>query len=80
MIKYKIFSSKEEGEEFVKNWDSNKGQLSALTKGKEKFFVALPNTVSLSIEKSIVRVENMLKTNVNFGMEWIVGRNWADCH
>ncbi len=80
LIKYKIFSSKEEGEEFVKNWDSNKGQLSALTKGKEKFFVALPNPVSLTIERSIVRVENMLKTNVNFGMEWIVGRNWADCH
>ena len=80
LIKYKIFSSKEEGEEFVKNWDSSKGQLSALTKGKEKFFVALPNPVSLTIERSIVRVENMLKTNVNFGMEWIVGRNWADCH
>ena len=80
LIKYKIFSSKEEGEEFVKNWDSSKGQLSALTKGKEKFFVALPNVVSISIENAIKKVEQMLNTNVNFGMEWIVGRNWADCH
>ena len=80
LIKYKIFSSKEEGEEFVKNWDSIKGQLSALTKGKEKFFVALPNVVSISIENAIKKVEQMLNTNVNFGMEWIVGRNWADCH
>ena len=80
LIKYKIFSSKEEGEEFIKNWDFSKGQLSALTKGKEKYFVALPNVVSISIENAIKRVEQMLNTNVNFGMEWIVGRNWADCH
>lgn len=79
LLKFKTFESKEEGEEFIKNWDEKKGQLSALTHGK-KWFVALPSVPSQIIENSIKRTEQLLKTNVEFGFEWIVGKNWADCH
>lgn len=79
LIHFKTFETKEEGEEFIRKWDKKQGLLSALTHGK-KWYVALPCVPSQIIENSIKRAETLLKANVEFGFEWIVGRNWADCH
>lgn len=79
LLSFKTFNSKEEGEIFIKGWDGK--QLGALSRGKnEKWFVALPNVISIATENAIKRTSEMLKLNVSLGYEWIVGRNWSECH
>jgi hypothetical protein len=77
ILKFKTFDSKEAAKEFVENWDGS--QLSAISHGK-KWYVCLPNDLSLAIKDSIDRMEKLLKLNVPLGFEFIVGNNWAECH
>lgn len=76
-ITFKTFQTKEEASQFVKSWDGS--QLSAISEGNT-WYVALPNEISLSIEKAIVRTQDLLKLNVDLGYEWIVHKNWYGCH
>ena len=77
LIKFKMFETKEEAEEFIAKWEGS--QLSALGHGK-KYYVALPNQVSSAILKACKRVEELLELKFELGIEWMVGRNWAECH
>ena len=77
LCKFEMFDTEEEAKEFVKNWTGS--QLSTISHGK-KFYVALPNVVSESILKATKRVEKILNLQFELGIEWVTGRNWADCH
>lgn len=77
IIKYKVFETKEEAEQYK----NNEGQCSAVKKSKDdKYFIALPNDISISTENAIKKTKNLLKLNVDLGYEWVVGRTWGDCH
>lgn len=76
-VKFKIFLNKEEAEEFVNNWKG--AQLSAISEGNS-WYVALPNDISQSIEKAILKTQELLRLNVELGYEWIVHKNWYGCH
>lgn len=77
IIEFEKFDTKEEAEEFVKEWSGF--QLSAVSEGN-KWYVAYPNMVSLAIQSSIERVEQEMGLNVNLGYEWIVNKTWYGCH
>lgn len=77
LLKFKTFESEEEAKNFVKNWKGE--QLSAVGHGS-KYFVCLPNIVSRSIQKAIDTTESRLKMRVTFGYEYMLGKNWAQCH
>lgn len=77
-IKFKVFQTEEEAKEFIQQWNES-DQLSAVTEGKT-WYVALPNDLSIAIEKSIKKVEKELKLNVALGYEWVVNKNWYGCH
>ena len=77
---FKIFEQENEAQEFVKNWDSSKGQLSAIGHSEKGYYVALPNKVSQGIQDAITETEKLLNLSVNLGFEWITGRNWFQCH
>lgn len=78
LFEFKLFDTEEEGKEFVNNWTG--GQLSALTQGREKYFVALPSPVSEGIEKSIEIAIEKLNISVDMGFEYMIGNNWYECH
>lgn len=79
LFKFQVFNSKEEAEEFVKNWTG--GQLSAISEGKNgKYFVSLPSVVSEGIEKSMEIVREKLRISVDMGFEYMLGSNWFQCH
>lgn len=77
MVEFKTFQTKEEGEEFIKNWSG--AQISTLNIGKT-WYVGLPNLVSEAIEYGIKKTEELLKLNVSLGYEWSIGNNWYSCH
>lgn len=77
LAKFKTFNTEDEAKEFVKNWEGP--QLSAISHGK-KYFVALPNPISLAIAKACRETEELLGLKFELGIEWMVGRNWAECH
>lgn len=77
IVKYKTFLNKEQAEEFIKNYKGE--QLSALSQGN-KWYVALPNPVSIAIGNSIMRAGKFLNLNVDLGFEWIVNKTWYGCH
>jgi hypothetical protein len=74
---FKVFDTEGEAEEFVKNWDGE--QLSTIGHGK-KYYVCLPNTISRAIIEATKRVEKLLDLKFELGIEWIVGKNWYECH
>jgi hypothetical protein len=74
---FKVFDTEGEAEEFVKNWDGE--QLSTIGHGK-KYYVCLPNTISKAIIEATKRVEKLLDLKFELGIEWIVGKNWYECH
>lgn len=79
IMKFKVFNTEEEGKAFIKNWEG--AQLSDLSKGKEgKYYICLPNDVSNTLTNSINKTKERFKIPVDLGIEWIVGRNWKDCH
>lgn len=77
LVKYKVFETEEEGKEFIKNWKGE--QLGALVHAK-KWYVALPNDVSLAISEAIRRTEKITGLNVPLGYEYVVANNWYLCH
>jgi hypothetical protein len=80
LYKFKVFKQEDEAKEFVENWDSEKGQLSAIGHSDKGYYIALPNEVSEGIQNAITETEKILSLNVNLGFEWIAGRTWFDCH
>lgn len=78
LIDFEIFETEEEAKEFTNNW-TGEGQLSSIGHGK-KFYVCTPNIISNSITASINEVEMLLKLKVPIAIEWVVGRNWYECH
>jgi hypothetical protein len=80
MYKFKVFNTQDEADDFVKNWDSTQGQISAVGHSDKGYYVALPNAVSKGISEAIEKTEKLLKINVPLGFEWIAGKNWYQCH
>ena len=78
LFKFQTFDTEKAAEEFSKKWTGR--QLSAVSKGKDKYFVALPNPVSIGIEDSIEIVKNRLNISVEMGFEYMLGNNWYECH
>ena len=78
--KFKVFATEEEAKNFTKNWDTSSGQLSAIGHSGKGYYIALPNVVSKGVEAAFLKTEELLKTNVSLGFEWVVGRTWKDCH
>lgn len=77
--KYKIFKSKDEALEFVKEWKGE--QLGSIVEGKDDTFViALPNLVSRAITEAIRLAVLETKLKVPLGMEWVVHKTWMGCH
>lgn len=77
IVKYKTFETEEEGKNFIKNWQGE--QLGSLVEAK-KWYVALPNDVSLGISEAIKETEKLTRLNVPLGYEYVVANNWYLCH
>lgn len=80
MYKFITFHEKEEAEKFIKEWDMSKGQLSAISEGKNGFYICLPNDLSNALNTSINKIKEKFKIKVDLGIEWIIGRDWESCH
>ena len=78
IIKFETFNTKEEAENFRNNW-IGEGQLSNIKEGS-KWYVALPNPVSISLEKATKKTENILQLQFELAFEYDVHRNWYGCH
>jgi hypothetical protein len=78
LFSFKKFGTKEEAEVFVKEWEGE--QISAIGESHKGFYIALPNPVSKAIDKSMREVENVFKINVPMGFEYMLGKNWYQCH
>lgn len=79
LINYKLFNTEEEAKDFEKNY-KEPFQLSAISKGKEKYYIALPNPISKAITNGIRKAEEFLNIRVPMGYEWVIGKNWSQCH
>ena len=79
LITFKIFSSEDEAENFVKDWTGE--QLGAIVDGNNgKFVIALPNVVSKAVSEAINMAVKEVNLKVDLGMEWVVHKNWYGCH
>ena len=79
LIPLKVFDTEEQYKDFVSNWEGE--QLGAETHYQSgKICIALPNPVSLAIEKAIKMAEKETRLKVPLGMEYIVHKNWYGCH
>ena len=78
LFKFEVFETKDEAKEFAKNWEGR--QLGAISEGKGKFFITLPSDLSIAVEDSITEVAQLLKIKVEMGFEYMVGKNWYECH
>ena len=79
LIHLKVFDTEEQYKDFVSNWEGE--QLGAETHYQSgKICIALPNPVSLAIEKAIKMAEKETRLKVPLGMEYIVHKNWYGCH
>lgn len=77
LFKFKTFDTKEEAKDFVNSWQGE--QISEIGFGK-KYYIALPNVISQSIDQAIKETEIKLKTNLAFGYNYMIGDSWATCH
>ena len=79
LIPLKVFDTEEQYKDFVANWKGE--QLGAETHYQSgKICIALPNPVSLAIEKAIKMAEKETRLKVPLGMEYVVHKNWYGCH
>ena len=79
LIPLKVFDTEEQYQDFVSGWKGE--QLGAETHYQSgKICVALPNPVSLAIEKAIKMAEKETRLKVPLGMEYVVHKNWYGCH
>jgi len=79
LAKFEVFKTKEEAEEFAKNW-SKEGQLGDITEGNGGYYITLPNIISNTINASIEQTTKLLKLNVELGFAWTVNKSWYGCH
>lgn len=78
LFKFKTFDIKEDAETFVNEWKGE--QLSAISQAKGKYYITFPNPISNSILEAMKEAEKILNIKVSMGFEYMVGRNWYDCH
>lgn len=79
LIPLKVFDTEEQYKDFVTKWKGE--QLGAETHYQSgKICIALPNPVSLAIEKAIKMAEKETRLKVPLGMEYVVHKNWYGCH
>lgn len=78
LVKFEKFSNEDDARDFVSSWTG--GQLGAIQKGRDGYYVTLPNVVSESLTSCIKEVETMFNMKVEMGFEYVTGRNWRDCH
>lgn len=78
--KFETFKTEEEAKSFSKEWDRSKGDLSAIGHSDKGYYIALPNIVSKGVQDAITKTEEILNLNVGLGFEWVVGKNWFQCH
>lgn len=78
LVTFKMFDSKEEVELFESNW-TGENQLSTVAEGN-KWYVTLPNPLSVAIERATKKVEQTLKLDFALGFDWVVHKNWYGCH
>lgn len=78
LFTFETFETEEEAKVFVENWEGP-GQLGAITHGN-KWFVALPSIVSLSIESATSRVQQLFRLEFELGFEYTIGKNWYETH
>ena len=79
LIPLKVFDTEEQYQDFVSGWKGE--QLGAETHYQSgKICIALPNPVSLAIEKAIKMAEKETRLKVPLGMEYVVHKNWYGCH
>jgi len=80
LIKFKLFSTEEEAENYKKNW-KGEGKLSGIKEGnKNNWYIALPNPLSLAIEKATEMTEKLLNLQFQLAFEFDVHKNWYGCH
>lgn len=72
------FTSKQEALDYVSGWDQD--QLSAIGHNNDTWYICKPNVVSKAITQSMQEIEELLKIKVPMGYDYMVGRNWAQCH
>ena len=74
LIPLKVFDTEEQYQDFVSGWKGE--QLGAETHYQSgKICIALPNPISLAIEKAIKMAEKETRLKVPLGMEYIVHKN-----
>jgi hypothetical protein len=78
LFKFETFKEEEEAKEFVKNWQGE--QLSAIGHSDKGYFVCLPNVISKETTNVMRQIEKDLNIKVPMGFEYMLGRNWKDCH
>lgn len=78
IIKFETFNTREEAENFKNSW-AGEGQLSNIKEGS-KWYVALPNPVSISLEKATKKTESILQLQFELAFEYDVHKNWYGCH
>ena len=78
IMRFETFNTKEEAENFKNSWQGE-GQLSNIKEGS-KWYVTLPNPISLSLEKATKKTEDTLKLQFELAFEYDVHRNWYGCH
>ena len=71
--------TKEEIESFIKS-QNKKGRFSEIGEMNGKYYVALPNIISNSMDSAIREAESILKLNVKMDYAYSIGFNWAQCH
>lgn len=80
LIKFKLFNSEEEAEDFKNNWKGY-GKLSGIKEGnKNNWYIALPNPLSLAIERATEMTEKLLNLQFQLAFEFDVHKNWYGCH
>lgn len=75
LISFKTFDTKEAAEEAAAK------EVNASSVGHAKRWYYCPeNTVSKCLMESLNILQKELALNVPLGVEWVVGRNWLECH
>jgi uncharacterized membrane protein YkvA (DUF1232 family) len=79
LLSFKTFDTEEEAQVFVNENKIENYSISTISHGK-KYYVCIPNDVSKAIEDGVKQASELLKLNVPLGIEWVVGKNWSQCH
>lgn len=79
LIPLKLFKTKEECDKFINEWKGEQlGDAVVVKDGR--YCLALPNPVFEAVAEGIRMAEKEVGLNVNLGMSYVVGNNWALCH